>query len=380
MWQSRLLLWLLAVGVWACDPAIAQAPDGSDTFARIRRYIVEVTASDQGGAERKGAGIIVGTNEVVTNCHVVSAGTSLVVQFSDGERSSAALGGRFGGLDLCALAVRTGDRPRAEIVPLANVKVGQKVFAIGSPFSLSLTLSDGLISGLRQVEGHTMIQTSAPISPGSSGGGLFDSAGRLLGITTFTLRGGQNLNFAIPAEYVRTVRVAPVTRDTAARTEATSFTFKGIAFGTPLAAFREAFPGASCRNSKGLGGAPIILCEGGPIEYLGRPGGYTATFVRERLSSVWFTWGALREDPKAVAEVIQERIEKFFGKPSHDRWEEVRRSGPEGSLASWRVAEGQTISLSFCQTVMPVFCEMPSVTVTLTHDRFSAQASPSKDF
>ncbi|MGH9440374.1 MAG: trypsin-like peptidase domain-containing protein, partial [Terriglobia bacterium] len=82
-----------------------------------------------------------------------------------------------------------------------TLAVGEKVYAIGAPEGLELTISEGLISGLRDFDKERVIQTSAAISPGSSGGGLFDAEGRLVGITTFYLKGGQSLNFALPAEW-----------------------------------------------------------------------------------------------------------------------------------------------------------------------------------
>jgi tetratricopeptide (TPR) repeat protein len=84
----------------------------------------------------------------------------------------------------------------------SDVSVGERVYAIGSPGGLEVTLSEGLVSGLRDFENVSVIQTSAAISHGSSGGGLFDSEGRLVGITTFFLKGGQNLNFALPGEWI----------------------------------------------------------------------------------------------------------------------------------------------------------------------------------
>jgi len=85
------------------------------------------------------------------------------------------------------------------------------VYAIGAPQGLELTLSEGLISGLRKLEEdlprhkvRNVIQTTAAISPGSSGGGLFDARGQLVGITTFLLTAGQSLNFAIPTYYIST--------------------------------------------------------------------------------------------------------------------------------------------------------------------------------
>jgi serine protease Do len=77
---------------------------------------------------------------------------------------------------------------------------GERVYSIGTPAGLELTMTDGLLSGKRLTSGQHFVQTSAPISPGSSGGGLFDEAGNLIGITTFRLKDSENLNLAISAE------------------------------------------------------------------------------------------------------------------------------------------------------------------------------------
>jgi tetratricopeptide (TPR) repeat protein len=81
--------------------------------------------------------------------------------------------------------------------------VGQRVYAIGAPKGLELTMSDGIISSLRELDSGRYIQTTAPISPGSSGGGLFDEEGRLIGLPTLYLDKGQQLNFALPVEWVK---------------------------------------------------------------------------------------------------------------------------------------------------------------------------------
>jgi hypothetical protein len=83
-----------------------------------------------------------------------------------------------------------------------HVSVGDRVYAIGAPKGLELTLTEGLVSSIRETTDGRVIQTSAPISPGSSGGGLFDTHGNLIGITVGGFRGGQNLNFALPGELV----------------------------------------------------------------------------------------------------------------------------------------------------------------------------------
>jgi Tfp pilus assembly protein PilF len=96
--------------------------------------------------------------------------------------------------------------------PASRLRVGEPVYAIGAPQGLELSLSGGLVSALRTVRGELFIQTDAAISRGSSGGGLFDQNARLVGITTFYLDGGQNLNFAIPIERVMQVAGQAVPR------------------------------------------------------------------------------------------------------------------------------------------------------------------------
>jgi len=88
------------------------------------------------------------------------------------------------------------------MIPSSGLATGERVYAIGAPQGFELTFSEGVISALRDTEGVRMIQTSAPISPGSSGGGLFDATGNLVGVTSFQATEGQNLNFALPSEWV----------------------------------------------------------------------------------------------------------------------------------------------------------------------------------
>ena len=89
-----------------------------------------------------------------------------------------------------------------ENIRIANsdlLKVGQKIYAIGSPLGLENTMTEGLISGLRYTKDEgSFIQISAAISHGSSGGAVVNSNGELIGISTATIAKGQNINFAIP--------------------------------------------------------------------------------------------------------------------------------------------------------------------------------------
>ncbi len=81
------------------------------------------------------------------------------------------------------------------------------MFAIGAPRGLELTMSDGIVSGLRHIDGTLVIQTNAAISPGSSGGGLFNEDAQLIGITTWLIRESQNLNFALSADLIPELQI-----------------------------------------------------------------------------------------------------------------------------------------------------------------------------
>jgi serine protease Do len=149
-----------------------------------------------------GSGVVIGEGEVITNCHVTRSGPQLELQFSE-KTYSASVSVADEQFDLCRMRVIGLSGKPVEIGKLADIQVGQKVYAIGAPQGLDLTISEGIISSLREIPDEgTVIQTTAAISPGSSGGGLFDATGRLIGITTFQSRTGQNLNFALPAEWI----------------------------------------------------------------------------------------------------------------------------------------------------------------------------------
>jgi len=115
--------------------------------------------------------------------------------------------------DLAVIKVEGSKLPFMKIRE-APPKVGEKIYAIGSPEGLTNTLSDGLISGLRSHGKLSLIQISAPISHGSSGGPLISSNGMVVGVTTLIMVRGENLGFAVPAERVSRLAI-PFFRDKA---------------------------------------------------------------------------------------------------------------------------------------------------------------------
>lgn len=184
-------------------PAIAQGRTGVDPaqlFGNAAPTVVVVVASGSSG-ERQGGGVVISRGKVVTNKHVVATAAAIQVTSVTGG-FSATLAAIDPSHDLALLDVPglATDPPATRASE--SLRVGERVYAIGSPKGLALTMSEGLISGLRPYEGGVAIQTSAALSPGSSGGALFDSAGLLIGVTTFAA-GGENLNFALPIEWAR---------------------------------------------------------------------------------------------------------------------------------------------------------------------------------
>ena len=157
---------------------------------------------------------------VVTNFHVIQGASSATVKLADGRDYQAALVGASPAHDIAVLKIGVGFKrpPAVPVGTSADLKVGQKVFAIGNPFGLDWTLTTGIVSALdRTLSGDAsgpaidhLIQTDAAINPGNSGGPLLDSAGRLIGINTaiYSPSGASaGIGFAVPVDTV--MRVVP---------------------------------------------------------------------------------------------------------------------------------------------------------------------------
>jgi len=184
----------------------AHAKTASEIYELASRITVVVESTfDKKETTSQGSGVILSDGEVVTNCHVIKGASQIEVLIGD-EVHSATLRYSDWDRDICSLSVRGlggGLGGRAAVIGSSKtLKVGAKVYAVGAPHGLELTLSDGIVSSLRKIEGGNYIQTTTAISNGSSGGGLFDENGALVGIMTFNYTKGQNLNFASPVEWV----------------------------------------------------------------------------------------------------------------------------------------------------------------------------------
>ncbi|MCC7221171.1 MAG: trypsin-like peptidase domain-containing protein [Candidatus Contendobacter sp.] len=154
------------------------------------------------GNGMQGSGVVISRQKVITNCHVLKNSNSISVEKSSVKYKAIIEFSDIDG-DLCSLHV-----PGLPITPVnigssRALSIGDTVYALGAPQGLDLTLSNGLLSAKRRIESGEILQITAPISPGSSGGGLFNSSGELVGITTLYLKDSQQLNFALPVEWIR---------------------------------------------------------------------------------------------------------------------------------------------------------------------------------
>jgi len=170
--------------------------------------------STRGDTLGMGTGFVVSSDGLfVTNYHVIEEADRLVVSLLDGGRyDQVQVVATDPASDLALMRM-----PAAGLRPLkmgsdTRMEVGDKVYVMGNPLGMSGTFSDGMVSGKRPLEGVAMLQISAPISPGSSGGPVMNERGEVIGVATMMVMGGQNLNMAVPVRYLQPMlaqRTAP---------------------------------------------------------------------------------------------------------------------------------------------------------------------------
>lgn len=142
--------------------------------------------------------------KIVTNFHVIEGATEASIVTSDRvEHKDIEVIALDKERDLAVLRIRGRKLKPLALADSKLAKAGDHVVAIGNPLGLGGTISDGLLSAIRELPELTVLQISAPISPGSSGGPVFNDHGEVIGVSTFLLLGGQNLNFAIPINVVK---------------------------------------------------------------------------------------------------------------------------------------------------------------------------------
>jgi S1-C subfamily serine protease len=180
-------------------------------FRRVASRIVFLTCDVSEPETYLASGVLVsGDGFIVTNAHVVERCRTITATYIDGssQRSfDSTLRYYDKRTDTAVLKLQAQGLEHFDLGPwqkYQQVRAGARVYAIGNPRGFAQTISEGLVSGIRDENGVSWIQHSAPISPGSSGGALISSQGDLVGINSFLLENSQNLNFAVPAATLST--------------------------------------------------------------------------------------------------------------------------------------------------------------------------------
>jgi len=202
---------VFAAGLVAAATQMRGAGDVAALAARVQSSVVAIHVYNALGEEiGQGSGFVLADGRVATNAHVLRGGAWAKLVDADGSVLGTAtyaesLSDR---LDVAILP-----RPPRAVggLPLESREppVGTRIVVIGAPLGLANTVTDGLVSGYRDQRGQRLLQMSAPIADGSSGGPVLDLAGRVVGMTVGSLEAGQSLNLAVRAADVLAVAARP---------------------------------------------------------------------------------------------------------------------------------------------------------------------------
>lgn len=182
-------------------PLPAAAEMDFQTLQGLTLSLQKVEAANPDGSVSIGTGIMVAPGYVVTNCHVTARAVAINVvkgalhrpvesQHADVEH------------DLCILHAPGAAADKVARLRESALRLGEQVHAIGFIFGISPRFNTGEVNGLYEFDGAKVVQTTTPFSSGASGGGLFDSDGRVVGVVTFKYRAGGAQHFALPVKWV----------------------------------------------------------------------------------------------------------------------------------------------------------------------------------
>lgn len=207
MKKVTLLLLLLILGCQAKEVQLdAQV---TEEFVAVAEKAIPAVVSIEAGTATGSGFIIDKDGHIMTNYHVVDKAPSIRVYLPDKRIFSAEVIGFDEETDVALIKINGDNLPIATMGDSDNLKIGQKVAAIGSPFGLESTITTGIVSAKHRSRGKTIyrdfIQTDANVNPGNSGGPLVDLDGNVIGINTFILAKSEGLGFSIPINLAKKI-------------------------------------------------------------------------------------------------------------------------------------------------------------------------------
>ena len=203
----KTLLHFIVLGLFLfCITTAASAQNAEQIAKKALAATVSLEMTDRSGQPVGwGSGFFVRQNQIATNFHVIAGATHGTAQLGDKPTRYAIEKvietDQDNDLAILEVALRS-----IQPLPLGDsdaVRIGQTVYVTGNPMELSGTFSNGIISNVHESDAGKRIQMTAPISPGSSGGPVLNENGEVIGIAYMTIETGQNLNFAIPSNYLK---------------------------------------------------------------------------------------------------------------------------------------------------------------------------------
>ena len=208
-------IWLSFLLILSLTPALFAQESLPDLVRRIKPSAVAIeTFGARGEKLARGSGFFIATNRVVTNRHVIEGAYKAEIHLSNGNtypvKGVLAVDGEG---DIALLQVEV---PASLVSPLAVVRTspqeGEGIVVIGNTFGFEGSVSNGIVSAVRDISNYgRIIQITAPISPGSSGSPVVNMWGQLIGVATLQLTDGQSLNFAVPSERVAQLQAGALT-------------------------------------------------------------------------------------------------------------------------------------------------------------------------
>jgi lipopolysaccharide biosynthesis regulator YciM len=201
----RSFLLLTATVFLVTSTAIGQDGDtAKQVYNSTQESVFLIYLNDSSGTPNAlGSAFLIAPRLLITNAHVVDAGNPVLAVgpvriplkiIRTDEKN-----------DLALLSVDVDLTSKPLQLALDTVSPGEQIFAIGNPEGLEKSISQGIISGLRKIRDRDLLQITSPISHGSSGGPILNAKGEVIGVAVGTFDDGQNLNFAIPVAYVRSI-------------------------------------------------------------------------------------------------------------------------------------------------------------------------------
>lgn len=186
--------------------ALLALPAAAEVDHTLSLSVVQVRAYPGEGKLLFGSGVVVAPDRVVTNCHVTRSALKIMV--SKGPQLFPAVAQQADTRhDLCMLSTPNIPFPIASIGSAEGLTVGQPLYFYGYPRAIGITFSEGKVQALHAFDGGRIIETTADFTLGASGGGIFDAAGKLVGLATFLAAGHAGGYYAVPSDWIGRVKL-----------------------------------------------------------------------------------------------------------------------------------------------------------------------------